>query len=282
MDYLIRNLKSSDIYQQISKNKKGSIKISGLVCVAKSILASTLNMDEKKNILLITYNELQAKKIYNDLKYFTDDVSLFNKREISLYDIDAESNEIEKERIKVLNKIQSGDSHIIVTTIEAVMQKMIAREELYENVIAIKNNSTISLDEIKEKLLMLGYERKELVENEAEYSIRGDIIDIALTDKVGIRIELWGDDVDSIRKFNIASQRSTETIDHIEIYPATEKVLETSLENVAKKIEGKSKFLSKDLEEIREGNYASKIDRYFNDFYDKQESILEYAKDALI
>lgn len=279
MDYLIRNLKSSDIYQQISKNKKGSIKISGLVCVAKSILASTLNMDEKKNILLITYNELQAKKIYNDLKYFTDDVSLFNKREISLYDIDAESNEIEKERIKVLNKIQSGDSHIIVTTIEAVMQKMIAREELYENVIEIKNNSTISLDEIKEKLLMLGYERKELVENEAEYSIRGDIIDIALTDKVGIRIELWGDDVDSIRKFNIASQRSTETIDHIEIYPATEKVLETSLENVAKKIEEKSKFLSKDLEEIREGNYASKIDRYFNDFYDKQESILEYAKD---
>lgn len=282
MDYLIRNLKSSDIYQQISKNKKGSIKISGLVCVAKSILASTLNMDEKKNILLITYNELQAKKIYNDLKYFTDDVSLFNKREISLYDIDAESNEIEKERIKVLNKIQSGDSHIIVTTIEAVMQKMIAREELYENVIAIKNNSTISLDEIKEKLLMLGYERKELVENEAEYSIRGDIIDIALTDKVGIRIELWGDDVDSIRKFNIASQRSTETIDHIEIYPATEKVLETSLENVAKKIEGKSKFLSKDLEEIREGNYASKIDRYFNDFYDKQESILEYAKDYVV
>ena len=282
MDYLIRNLKSSDIYQQISKNKKGSIKISGLVCVAKSILASTLNMDEKKNILLITYNELQAKKIYNDLKYFTDDVSLFNKREISLYDIDAESNEIEKERIKVLNKIQSGDSHIIVTTIEAVMQKMIAREELYENVIEIKNNSTISLDEIKEKLLMLGYERKELVENEAEYSIRGDIIDIALTDKVGIRIELWGDDVDSIRKFNIASQRSTETIDHIEIYPATEKVLETSLENVAKKIEGKSKFLSKDLEEIREGNYASKIDRYFNDFYDKQESILEYAKDYVV
>ena len=282
MDYLIRNLKSSDIYQQISKNKKGSIKISGLVCVAKSILASTLNMDEKKNILLITYNELQAKKIYNDLKYFTDDVSLFNKREISLYDIDAESNEIEKERIKVLNKIQSGDSHIIVTTIEAVMQKMIAREELYENVIEIKNNSTISLDEIKEKLLMLGYERKELVENEAEYSIRGDIIDIALTDKVGIRIELWGDDVDSIRKFNIASQRSTETIDHIEIYPATEKVLETSLENVAKKIEGKSKFLSKDLEEIREGNYASKIDRYFNDFYDKQESILEYVKDYVV
>ena len=130
MDYLLRNLKSSEIYQKICENKKDSISISGLVCVAKSVLAATLNLDEKKNIIIVTYNELQARRIYKDLKYFTENVSLFNKREISLYDIDAESNEIEKERIKVLNKIYKGDNQIIVTTIEALMQPMIANMQM--------------------------------------------------------------------------------------------------------------------------------------------------------
>ena len=282
MDYLLRNLKSSEIYQKICENKKDSISISGLVCVAKSVLAATLNLDEKKNIIIVTYNELQARRIYKDLKYFTDNVSLFNKREISLYDIDAESNEIEKERIKVLNKIYKGDNQIIVTTIEALMQPMIAKEELYAEVIRIKSNGKISHEEIKQKLLLLGYERKDLVENEAEYSIRGDIIDIALTDKVGVRIELWGDDIDSIRKFNIATQRSTEKIDEIEIYPATEKVIETSLENVANKIEKNCKYNEKDIEEIRAGNYVTKIDRYFNEFYDNKENLIEYASNYTI
>ncbi len=71
MDYLLRNLKSSDIYQKIVNNKKDSINISGLVCVAKSTLASTLNIDNKDKILIITYNELEAKRLYNDIKYFT-------------------------------------------------------------------------------------------------------------------------------------------------------------------------------------------------------------------
>ena len=282
MDYLLRNLKSSDIYQKIVNNKKDSINISGLVCVAKSTLASTLNIDNKDKILIITYNELEAKRLYNDIKYFTENVSLFTKREISIYDFDAESNEIEKERIKTLNKIYKGDSQIIVTTIEAAMQPMIAKEELFENVLKIKSDDSIDLNELKQKLLLLGYQRKDLVENEAEYSIRGDIIDVALTAKEGVRIELWGDDVDSIRMFDIASQRSTINIEEIEIYPATEKVIETNFENVASKIESSGKYLKKDLDEIRSGDYITKIDRYFNDFYERKENIIDYANNYVI
>ena len=106
---------------------------------------------------------------------------------------------------------------------------------------------------------------------------------------MGIRIELWGDEIDSIRYFSIISQRSTESIEKISIYPAHEYILEEKLENVAKSIEkrifrGKTlEIAEKDIEEIKAGNYLSKVDKYFNSFYKNSATILEYfSKGSLI
>ena len=113
-----------------------------------------------------------------------------------------------------------------------------------------------------------------MVENKGQFSIRGGIVDIGLSEKQGIRIEFWGDEVDSIRYFNIASQRSTEMVQEVLIEPAHEFIVE-NIEDVCKKIEQKYNEQS-DIEMIRNGSYISKIDKYFNEFYEEQNTILDY------
>ena len=178
------------------------------------------------------------------------------------------------------------------------MQKMISKKELYKNVLKLKVEDTYNLEELKEKLISLGYERNELVEAKSQFSIRGGIVDVAVNDKKGIRIEFWGDDVDSIREFNISSQRSEVMLDEAKIYPAHELLLEDSLDIVAErilnndedslKISGKE-YLNKieeiknqDAELIKSGDYLNKIDKFFNEFYTKQNTFLDYLQEKFI
>ena len=166
---------------------------------------------------------MQAKELEKNLRYFANKVEYFPKREISIYDYDAESNDIEYERIQVLNNIYNSRA-LRITTIEAIMQKMIAKETLYNTVLKLNLTDTISHEELKKSLVQMGYKRVDLIESRGEFSIRGDIVDIGLTDTEGVRIEFWGDDIDSIRKFKISSQRSTDMLKTVEICPATEMI----------------------------------------------------------
>lgn len=161
------------------------------------------------------------------------------------------------------------------------MQKIVSKEVLYRNILNFKVGETIDLDDIKDKLINLGYERTEMADAKCSFSIRGGIIDIAISEKKGVRIELWGDEIDSIRYFDTVSQRSTEKIEKTEIYPAHEFVLEKSLDEIT------NNFIQKygeneDIEQIKEGNYLTKIDRYFDTFYPKQENLLNYLSDDYI
>ena len=282
MNFILRDLSQSKVYQSFIKNDICPITLSGLVCVSKSALISLLNKEKIRKILLITYNEIEAQRLIKDLSYFTDNVVYFPKKEISIYDYDVESSDISYKRIDVLNKMKKEKSLIVVTTIEAIMQKMVSKENLYKNTIKISLQDTISIDKLKQDLIYLGYERKPLAENRGEFSIRGDIIDVAISEEEGIRIELWGDDIDSIRKFKLSSQRSTETAKEVEIYPAKENILETNLDKICERIEKVYENVNQDIEEIKNGNFESKIDKYFNEFYLKQSNLLDYCKDFKI
>ncbi len=136
----------------------------------------------------------------------------------------------------VLNKIYSGKIDILVTTVEACMQNMITKNDLYKDTIKFEFNKEYNFEELKQRLVDLGYERVELVESKGQFSIRGDILDIGLAQKQGVRIEFWGEEIDSIRYFDISSQRSTEELKEITIYPSHEYVLTDSIENICNKI----------------------------------------------
>lgn len=287
MNFLIKTLEENKKFQELTKqiSKTGPIAISGLVDVEKlHVLAGIFN-ETKRPMVLVTYNEIQARKLYQDLKKLIKQTYFFPKKEITSYDYVAQSKEIEYKRIDVLNKMylakQQKEPIIIVTTIEAVMQKMVAKDTLYQNVIDFEVGKTYLLDGIKEKLVGLGYERSDLIENKGQFSIRGGIVDVGLSEKIGVRIEFWGDEVDSIRFFQISSQRSTEMLKEITIFPAHELIVQ-DLSEAVKNIQEKYPEEIEDIELIKNGDYISKINKYFNEFYENQASFLDYMSDEYL
>ena len=276
-----KNQKFVEIVNRI-ENKKSPIAISGLNDVGMVSIGTAIHEFTKKPICILTYNEIQAKKIYEDIKYFTDNIVFFSKKDVVTYDYVAESKENLYERIEVLNKIKSKRGLMVVTTIEASMQKLPKKEILFKNELKFKVGEEYNLEDVKKNLVDLGYARYDLIEGRGQFSVRGDIVDIAVNNKTGIRIEFWGDEIDSIREFNIESQRSIANKNETTIYPANEYVLEQSVDLVCKKIREKYKeyenknVIEEDIEQIKLGNYTSKVDKYFDCFYEKQETILDY------
>ena len=278
-----KSAKFVDLVKQIEK-QTSPIEILGLVDVGMEQIISSINEFAKKPICIVTYNEIQAKKIEENLKYFTDKVVLFPKKEIVTYDYIAESKDIPYERIDALNKIVSKKNLIVITTIEAVMQKLPLKETLYKNKLDFKIGDTYNLEEIKQKLVKLGYTRYDLIEGKGQFSIRGGIVDISITETTGIRIEFWGDEIDSIRSFSIVSQRSINNLEKATIFPAHEYVLENSIEKICKNIQNieidtnkkQEEIIQEDIEQIRPGNYISKIDKYFNCFYEETATLIDY------
>ena len=285
MNILIEELEKLEKFKEYlqSINKKISpITISGLSSVGKiQILEGTKEILDK-NILLVTYNEIQAKKIVEDLKYFSDDVLYFPKREIAPYDYDASSKELPYERIETLNKLHEiyagrlKRKFIMVTTIEALMQKMINKDDLYSKILEFKVGNTCDLEELKEKLINLGYERADIVEAKGQFCIRGGIVDIGTSTSKGIRIEFWGDEIDSIRVFSISSQRTIKMLEDARIYPSNEFILADTIDNICSRIEKREECEPEDIDIIKTSGYFSKIDKYFNSFYEKQSILLDF------
>ena len=310
MNEIITRLQTLPKFEEYTQSLKqnSQIVISGLSDVGKLQFSYATKRNTKKPIFIITYNEIQAKNIIKDLSYFAenDDIVYFPKRDIVPYDYVAESKDILYERMEILNKIHENSADIVVTTIEAIMQKMILPEELYKTKLNFEVGKTYSLQTLKEELIMLGYERNDIVENKGQFSIRGGILDIGTTENIGIRIEFWGDEVDSIREFQISSQRSEKMLQKIKIYAAHEFILQDTTANIIKKIENKDEtinsksfevsekarinYFSKmqeikkaDIEIISQGEYISKIDKYFNCFYENANNFMKYIpEDAII
>ncbi len=295
----LKNLPKFQEYIQSIKQKNSPISVSGLSDVGKMQWIGASLKEIKENAVIVTYNELQAKRIKEDLSFFLPeaDIQYFPKREIVAYDYVAESKDLPFERIEVLQHMHQKKKWIVVTTIEAMMQDMIAPELLYQRHLQFVVGNTISQEEVKKALLEMGYERSDLIEGKGQFSVRGGIVDIAISDKKGIRVEFWGDEIDSIREFDILSQRSNQMLEKADIYAAHEFLLQDSIEEVIKRIEANTHWaieenhtpktlteyrnaiqnnIQEDIEQIKTGDYISKIDKYFNQFYTKTATLLDY------
>ena len=287
MNPVLAELTKSDKFNEYLERIKKSnapISILGLAGVGASQLVASTEENIKRPVCLITYNELQAKKLAEEIRSYINEVFFFPKREILTYDYVAESKELPYERIEVLNNIKNGKIKVLVCSIEALLQPIISEDILFKNKISVKVGETYDLEELKRKISMLGYTKTEMIDGKGEFSSRGGILDLSFDDKYGIRIEFWGDEVDSIRKFDIQTQRSVEMIQKVDINPLHEYLLENSLEEVCNKIlnnideytENQKNNVKEDIELIKTGEYISKVDKYFKFFYSKKSSLLDY------
>ena len=209
---------------EMSKASLSPINILGLSDVSKTCIMAALK--EKKNvpILIVTYNELQAQNLNKNLKKIYQNVTYIPRKDIVTYEYDAQSMDILYSRIEGIIKIYNNEAGIVVMSAETLMQPILSKKVMKDSILKIMLANEYDLEEIKQKLVNLGYERCDLVDGKGTFSLRGDILDIGLTNKKGIRIEFFGEEVDQIRYFDIDSQRSTENINQIKIYPISEEI----------------------------------------------------------
>ena len=284
----VPNVKKFNDYLFALNKGTTPIMLSGLTDVGKIHMAYSTKFYSEKPICIITYNEMQAKKIIKDLAFFGEKVRFFPKRDIISFDYVAESKDTLFKRISVLNALVKKEKKIVVTTIEAAMQKMITKEKLYKNVMKLKVGDTVDLEELKEKLVLLGYERYDLIEGKGQFSVRGGIVDIATSVNSGVRIEFWGDEIDSIRKFSLATQRTVNMLEDIEIYPSYEFLLADDVDTVCERIGDKiypnsvKEKVKDDIYQIKNGDFLTKIDKYFDSFYTETDTLLNYLEDETI
>ena len=228
------------------KTNQGIVAVTGTLESQKAHLAAGLS-EEVPFRLLIAENELKAKELYEDFRLYDPEVLYYPAKDLIFYQVDISGNLLTRERIRVIQAILERKNLTVVTSTGGCMDKLIPLELFLEHCIHLKNDSELDLEQMKKELVRLGYEREAQVESCGQFSIRGGILDIfPLTEENPWRIELWGDEIDSIRSFDVESQRSIENLEEITIYPATEMLLtEKALERGKKAIEKEAKRQSK-------------------------------------
>lgn len=289
MEALLKILPKMKKYEEyINDVKKGNypISLSGLSDSQKAHIIYSTKFYTERPVLVVTYNEIQLKKFQNDMNFFDDsNIDVYPKKEVVYYDIDTMNKDNTMDRLKVYTNLYNTESTIILTTIEALMQKTITKEKMFSNVVFLEVGKNILLDNLKENLSDLGYERTDMVESRGQFSIRGGLLDVfPLNTKDPIRIEFWGDEVDSIRYFDVSTQRSIENITQISLFPVEEFLIEKNeLEVIGNKILKDNRNNESDVEAIKNGNYLTKVDKYFKYFYNQTATLLDYiTKDTII
>jgi transcription-repair coupling factor (superfamily II helicase) len=213
-------------YVEKLKNKISPITILGLSDISKACIIALTREKLKRPIVIITYNELQAQNLYKNIKSVMPNSNYIPRKDIITYNYDVQSMDILYSRLEGILKLYEDNAEIIVINAETAMQKVLKPKKLKESILNLTLANEYNLEEIKEKLIILGYQRCDIVEGKGTFSVRGDILDIAISSKIGVRIEFFGDEVDQIRYFDISSQRSTENINQIKIYPLSEEIEE--------------------------------------------------------
>lgn len=283
-----RELESWKDIEKCIKSKISPVCATGLSHIHKAQFIYSIYNESP--ILVITESEAAAKKLCDDIAVMSGDENyavLFPSRELALTKVEGFSREYEHHRISALSKLIRGKSKIIAASIEAVMEPVIPKDILKNSTIAIKSGAEVNLEELKTKLINMGYIRCDKVEGPSQFSVRGSIADIfPVQSAMPVRMEFWGDDVDSISYFDPETQRRTDSLESIEIAPAVETVtdrlaLADKIDSLAKKIRSRKSDivrarLAEDSELLREGAEVQCIDKYIPLIYDKIPLIFDY------
>ena len=224
-------------FKGLLKEKPCCLGLTG--CVDSQKLHMIYGLSDGFQIKVIaTYSDVKAKEIFEEYKFYDRNVMLYPAKELIFFQADIHGNQLVKERVKTMRRLLERKPVTIVTTYAALMAPM-ALWDKDRDVIEIEKGGSLGENELAERLVSFGYEKNYQVEGPGQFSIRGGIVDIFdLTEENPYRIELWGDEVESIRSFDILSQRSIEKLESISVFPATEFVLdEERIEKGLKKLE---------------------------------------------
>lgn len=293
----LRGLKEIEDLEAALPKRSGVTQISGCIDAAKPHMIYSIN-NGSGNRIIVTFHEQKAKEMWEEYRFFDKRCAYYPAKDILFYQSDIRGNVLTAERINALKMIAEEEEGTIITTFDGLMNPMPSPEKFLRAVRKIAVGDTVDLEELTKHLAELGYEKNYQAQSQGEFSVRGGIIDIfPLTEESPFRIELWDDEVDSIRSFDAESQRSIENLEEVHIYPACELVLteEERSEGIqcilkeAKKVSEKLRAEMKTEEAYRVKSAADQIaeeagelgisaglDAYLSYFCAERVSLLDY------
>ncbi|MDE6567593.1 MAG: transcription-repair coupling factor, partial [Lachnospiraceae bacterium] len=228
METLIAPLKEIHAYRSAEEAvERGKLPLHLSGCVESQKCHLIYGLGQKKQWrVIIAANEIRAREMVEDYRIFDREVLYYPAKDVIFYSADIRGNALAIERLKVIRALLSGEGGTIITTIDAGMEYTLAMS-VYENAVRnLAEADVVDLEQLLQQLVNMGYQRQAQVEAPGDYSVRGGIIDIfPVTEESPYRVELWGDEIDTIRSFDVESQRSIERVDTLQVFPASELIL---------------------------------------------------------
>ncbi|MBO4433530.1 MAG: hypothetical protein J5852_08365, partial [Clostridia bacterium] len=293
MQFLNRFLLKDRDYNHLLKGLETGafpVALSGLAGIGKAVIASALVSDNRR-LLMITDTEAAAVGLKDDLLALGIKAGHLPARDYNFSSADGYSKEYEIMRIDTLSRILGGDFAVLCASMEAATQYTLPPEVLKENTFKISEGDTVDLANLAEKLVNSGYKRSDICEGTGQFSIRGGIIDIFTAGyDLPVRIELWGDEVDSISFFDTVTQRRTTKIKSVKISPACElpyraeeliKKLQNYLESDENLTDTQRQNLRFDIDKLENG-MSLNADLYLPFLYKKCATLFDYTDDFLL
>ena len=285
-----------ELREHLKKDKR-IYEVSGLIDSLKPHLIYGIGYDVPIK-LIVTFDEMRAKQIYEGYQFFDENTLYYPARDLLFYQSDIHSNALTRERLSVVQALIEHRPVTVVTTMDALMNRVPPLSSYERGIFTIDLEETVDLDEMRKKLVMLGYENVTQVEHPGEFAVRGGIVDIfPLTEEHPIRMELWGDEIDSLRYFDVATQKSIDSVEHVTVYPAMELVLtQEEIETGLKRMEADAEELYQKYRsqmrteeahriktgveqlatETREWGLGLGLETHLNYFVSQTESLLSY------
>ena len=232
---------------------RGLYSITGCIDPQKPHMIYSFN-NGRCNKVIVTFSEQKAKELFEDYRFFEPNVVYYPAKDVLFYQSDIRGNVLTAERIRALKAIHELERVTLITTFDALMNTQTMPEKIWNSVLHLAPGDEVDLETVKNQLVRMGYKKEYQVETMGQFALRGGILDIfPLTEENPIRIEMWGDEIDTIRSFDTENQKSIENIEEVSIYPACELVLseEEKQEGIKRLLEEAKKTSAKLRESMR-------------------------------
>ncbi len=279
----------SDIHHRILP-----IGILGLAPVLKAHLISSISSSLARKALVVLPDEAAAHRMASDLTVFGLRAMVYPARDFTFRTTESKSRDFEQKRLAVLGAVLDGSCDICLCSAEAAAQLTIPPTELQKRSATLRTGEEITLSAVVEALICADYVKTEMVDGMGQFAVRGGILDFFPPDSaMPVRVEFWGDTIDSLSHFDILTQRRGEPVEQVKISPASEvifpseEVLREKLEAFTAGVKGKGSVkaresLRKDMERLDTGLRLTSVDKYLSLAYDSPASIFDYFSDALV
>ncbi len=268
--------------------------VTGLGHIHKIVLLHALCASMGRKAVFIVADEAEANRACEDLAALGMEALLLPARDLSLRRVESTSREYEQMRLGTLARMAAGDWDCVVACVDAAAQFTLPPETLRRHTLTLTAGAPLPVKNLPEALTAAGYERCEQIEGPGQFAVRGGILDVYPADcPAPVRIELWGDVLDTLSYFDLLTQRRTDPLTQLAIPPAAEIVLDNAaelaarIEELAAGLRGKGaaaqrENLLADADRLRGGSLPASLDKYIPLIFDRPATLFEYGQGALL